>query len=668
MLRGMPVRGSGSSGERAALLGLWSLGALGCLLGLVVGLSATARPSMAVQALDLVRIVATTALTVVLVLGPGLALRTTRRWRRLQLGFVPLPGVALLVATGCLAWGLSKDVHPRAVCFAVLIPVLGWLLVTILRAGDQRLVSSDEGRALLIVGIVLGVAVARSLWSLGPPGELFGGTTFRTLEVGNRSDSVISFHIVQLVANGHSPFGAVAHSYFGGWTFSDRGPLAGLASAPVVLLSGGRPSVAASGGAWSPFDVDGFMAYRLAMMTLACTAFLPLWTLVRRLGGPRAARFAVLLAATTPFLVHEIWFTWPKLLAASLVLLSAIALIDRRWLLSGMLVGAGYLAHPLALLSAPTLVLIALWPVLGARARHPQFRPALLLLAGLATYLIGWRLINSSHYTQSNFLDYVWASGDKNLFLANVVRGLGGHPAPAPLSAWVADRLVSVGNTLIPFRLPLLSSNQLFASCGGFCTRPSAPIVQFFLQYWMTVPFGLGIVFLPLLIQGLWRAIKRWPWAVVATVIVPFVLFAIYWGGASSGLLREGLHAWVLTIVAVIALEQQCEHFTWLRHSWVRALLALRAVEVLLVAILPTIVTRHRLFQAQFSLTDSVAVLSIVVFCACLAGLVWRERAPPADRPQRSARDLPELVPAADAPERPRPVSPGAQMPAPNDG
>jgi hypothetical protein len=96
------------------------------------------------------------------------------------------------------------------------------------------------------------------------------------------------------------------------------------------------------------------------MMAFACTVFLSLWTLTRRLAGTPAAYLALLLAATTPFLVHEVWFTWPKLLAASFVLLAAACIIERRPVAGGLLAGIGYLAHPMALLSYPALGLLAL--------------------------------------------------------------------------------------------------------------------------------------------------------------------------------------------------------------------------------------------------------------------------------------------------------------------
>ena len=83
-----------------------------------------------------------------------------------------------------------------------------------------------------MVGGAVGLALARSLWSLGPAGQLFPGTVYQTLEVGDRPDSRISFYIPMLAANGNSPYGPVGASYYLPYTFSSRGPLAGLAATP----------------------------------------------------------------------------------------------------------------------------------------------------------------------------------------------------------------------------------------------------------------------------------------------------------------------------------------------------------------------------------------------------------------------------------------------------
>ena len=152
---------------------------------------------------------------------------------------------------------------------------------------------------------------------------------------------------------------------------------------------------------------------------------------------------------------------------------------------------------------------------------------------------------------------------------------------------WISFRLVSIRNTLVPLRLFFLSAqdqevNTALQACFPFCHGGSPGIVHFFFQYWTTVPFGLAIVFFPLLIQSLWRALRRWPWAVTVGVIVPFAVFAIYWGASSTGMLREGMHAWVLTLLAVVSAEQAERRFAWFQRPVIRGLLALRSFEVLL--------------------------------------------------------------------------------------
>ena len=610
---------SGTDRERTVLFGLWALAVLSCLLGLALPPAADHHRGLQQQVLDLARVVSTASLAAVLVLGPGLVWRARRHRRGLGLAFLPLPGLALLVAVASLAWVAGDEVSPRLIAFLVLLPVLGGLLVGALRTRPGAMLEREERFALLVAGCVLGIAAARALWSIGPEGELYAETVSRTLEVGDRSDSRIPFHIVQLVAYGTAPFSDLGNGYFWPYNFSDRGPLAGLASAPLVFLAGGRPSAGMPDQPWVPFDAQGFMAYRLAMMTFACTAFLSLWTLTRRLAGDRAARLALLLAATTPFLVHDVWFTWPKLLAASFVLLAVESLLDGRALRAGLLVGIGYLAHPLALLSLPVVALLALWPLVGARVRRPHVRAAALVLGGTLACLVAWRLVNGSHYTQANFLDYLTRAGPNTPPTGEIT-----------VSSWLEHRLESVANTLVPLRLFLFSErdpaiNAVDLSCEPSCFEGSPGAVHFFFQHWNALPFGVGIVFFALLSLSLWRAARRWPWAVFVTVVLPFLGFTVYWGGASTGMLREGLHTWILTLLAVVAVEQADRRFAWLCSRPIRALLALRAVEVLLIAVVPTLATRHRLIDGSFALTDVLALSAMVALSAALAASLWRE-------------------------------------------
>lgn len=592
--------------ERAVLLCLWALAALSCLLGVTAPPSFTYDTDTASEALDLLRIVCATSLVVTLLFGPGLLWRARGGDQTPSLGFLALPGMALLIVCGGFAWLLAGPVDPKLSCFLVFGPVLGLLLGGLIGVGPEDLLEPEERFTLLIAGCALGFAISRAVWSGGPDGELYQGGISHTLEVGNRSDSRISYIIPQLVQHGTTPYSELGASYFTPYNFSSRGPLAGLASTPIVLLSGGRPPEGLPEIPWLPFDPEGFMAYRLAMMTFASTALLALWDLVRRLGGSAAARVAVLLAATTPFLVHEIWFTWPKLLAASFVLLAGICIVERLPFRSGFLLGIGYLMHPGALLSISGIGLLALWPLKGVVWKRPQLKPATLIVLGTTVSLVAWRLVNGSHYTQDGFTDYV---------------RLAGFDAHPPIADWIAFRAESVVNTLVPFVLPIFFADSVWINAVD---QASPTSIHFFFQYWDGLPFGAGIVFFPLLLVSLFRAARLWPWPVLATIAVPFVAFTIYWGASETGMLREGLQAWVLVVLAAVALQQAHAGFPWLRSQPLRAILSLRAVELGVVALGPALATNHVLISDTFVLNDVVSLLAMVGTAGALATVIWR--------------------------------------------
>jgi hypothetical protein len=589
------------------MLGLLAAAALACLLGVASPAAESSHATFSRELVDLIRIGSTAVLAFTLLLGPGILWRALSE-RDVGLGFLPLPGFALLIATGALAWLLADVMEPRLACFAVLAPVLGLLLGGLLGVGSDDLLAPEEQRTLVLISLALGLAIARSLWSLGPIAELYEGSISRTLVPEGRPDSRTSFLVTALVANGEPPYGPVGSTLFIPYNFSSRGPFPGMASAPIVLMTGGRPPLGAPDQPWQPFDAQGFMAFRIAMIAFSCTALLSLWELVRRIGGARAARFALLLGVSTPFLYADLWFTWPKLLAASFVLLAALCVIERRPFSAGLLLGVGYLMHPSALIGGLAVGLLAFWPLRGARLLRPQVPSALLLLAGLAVAVIAWRLFNGPHFIQDSFVDYVTQA----------------YPHyEASVGQWIEFRLATLGNTLVPGFLPLFHSDSVSIN-APFASSPG--VIHFFFQPWTGVPFGLGIFFFPLLLVSLWRAGRRWPWAVAATVVLPLIGFAIYWGASITGLLREGMQAWVLTLIAVVALQQAAAGFPWLHSLPVRAILTLRVVEVLALAVGATLGTwDFNPIRALFKFNDAAAVLLILVFSALLIVTVWRE-------------------------------------------
>jgi len=596
------------------MLALLAGAGLACVLGLAKPPTEATHTTPRQETLDLVRVALTTCLAVTLVMGPGLAARELFD-RPIRLAFVPLFGIGVMTFAGCLAWCLHGVLGTEIACIAVVGPVLGLMFGTLLAAGPEDFLTPEEQRTLLLLAIPVGLAIARSLWSLGPIGELDAGLIAHNLVTEGRPDSHISFVVTQMVAHGTKPYGPEGYDLFAPYLFSSRGPVAGIASAPVVLVSGGRPVLGVPNQHWEPFDAQGFMAYRIAMITMSATALLSLWELVRKLAGPRAARLALVLGISTPFVFAELIFTWPKLLAASFILLAALWLVERKPLRAGLSVGIGFLFHPGALLGYFALGPLALWPLRGAKLKRPRVRTLLLMAAGTAVFLVAWMFANRGHNIQSGFLDYFEEAGPNY------------HPS---VWEWISFRFTSLMDTSAPLYLPIfqdhnVSINTLFGTSPG--------VSHFFFQYWTGVPFGFAILFFPLLAVSLWRFAKRWTWPFFAVVVIPFVVFWIYWGNGSSGFLREGMQAWVLAVLAVVAIEQAASRFSWMRSRAIRVILVLRAFEVFALAVGATLGTRgpnpisvdH---YFSYAINDAVAVTAIVCFSALMMFAIWRETAP----------------------------------------
>jgi hypothetical protein len=598
------------SGERLVLLGIWAAAAAACALGALDPPGMSHHPDYALQALELARVATAAALAIVLLLGPGLAIRTLTG-RRIGLAIMPLPGLAVLIGVAGIAWLLASRVEPQIVCLVACAPLLCLLLAVLLSAGPSDLLDPAERQALLLVGFPLAIAAGRSLWSLGPVGELYAGGISRNLVSEGRPDSRIPFLMPQLIAHGTAPYSDLGSSLFSPFNFSSRGPLAGMASSPVVFLTGAKPPAGLPEVPWRPFDPQGFMAFRLAMITFSCTVFLSLWELVRRIAGTRAARLSLIVAVATPFVISDLWFTWPKLLAAAFVLLGGLYIVERSPLRSGLSIGVGFLMHPSGLIGASGAGLLALWPARGASWRRPDIRATLLFAVGVAVSLVGWRLLNGSHYSQDEFLNYILGPGLNH---------------ESHFGLWLEYRFASVANTLVPMFLPLVHGNDVSINGIG----ESSPFaIHFFFQYWTGLPFGFGILFFPLLLLSLWRAGRLWPWPVLATVLFPFLAFAIYWGASDSGLLREGLQSWVFVLIAFVAFQQAHAGLPWLRSIPIRAILALRSLEVLAVALGPVLAS-DGLRPPGYALTDVAALIAMIGGSLGLALAIWRMSNPTA--------------------------------------
>ena len=546
------------------------------------------------------------AASIVAFLSPGLILR--RRRRNLHFIWVPLAGVVPLACIGLIAWIGPEWFSARFICRIALFILIGYATYHVIRFPISTYLNSMECRVLLVFLLLVSIGTAKSIYSLGPAGELFGARISRTFEVGARSDSRFAYHAVQLVRFRESPFGPFGVSLYIPWTFSHRGPISSLAVAPLVLSPRVNVLPTMPDQAWSPFDPEGFEAYRVAMIVLACCGLLTVFGLARLFLPVDWAFFAFLIAATAPFTIHEIYFTWPKLIEAGFVLLAAYLAFRGRFLFAGFALGFAYLVHPSALVSIPAFIGIVILRKRRNSEPYAWVDGLFMLGLGVAAWLALWRVVNQGHYAQDTFLTYFKLTGGLN---------------PPTAMNWLRSRVDSVLDTLVPLNLILFHRRSLeLQSIYEF----SPLVIQFFSSYWDTLPFGAGIAFFLLgLLRLLYLAYRKARAWFLALVVIPFALFVPYWGWGISGLLREGLHAWFLGLLlfAVVIWHR----FARSSNSFFRIVnwtLLISGVETLCVLLLPTIASQHLLVQPPYVLSDTVALAVMLAAMVALYASTFR--------------------------------------------
>lgn len=535
--------------------------------------------------------IVTAAAALVAMLFPGLWWR-----RRSALAFlwIPVPGFLLLALAGLLCWVGPAAFGVRLISQLALGPLFVYAIYHAVRFPLTSFTNKAERCVLLAVLLITCLSVSKAMYSLGPEGELFEGRVSRTLEVGNRSDSRIPYHVLQLIAARSDAYGLLAEKLFGTWGFSARTPLVAFAAGPLVLALPFQIPQEMPDESWTVYDPEGFAAWRIVMIVMACCSLTAVFGLAGLFVNEQWAFLAFLVAATAPFVIHETYFTWPKLPAAWFVLLAAYQIVRGRYLTAGLLWGIAYLCHPLALLMAPGLL-----GVVYLTHAKCTVRGGALLVPGLAVCMAIWTIANYQHFNQTTFLNYfVMADG-------------GYHPS---LARWLQSRWDSAANTLIPMYLVLFHADHYLINS---LIKPSPPLVRFYFQYWNTLPFGVGITYFFFMLRFLLnKNAHRWLFWVF---LPPFLFFSIYWGAGSSGSLREGLHPWVLGLLILsVVVWQKMEDGHEKLSAACSAALCWRVLETLLMLLVPAIATSRKLISSQFLFSDSLALAMMV---ACSWGL-----------------------------------------------
>ncbi len=538
-------------------------------------------PAFASAFFQAAQIATTLALTLTLLWLPGILLSSRIAASDMRALALLGTGPLLLAFLGLLVWTFDGEIN--ATTLGVAFVATTWLA---LGAGlwrrNETLDTLDPAtaRILAVTALVALAAVARASFSGGPDGELYAGTIYRSLAVGDRSDSRIPFHVVQAAAHHLAPTSAETERFFTPWTFFSRGPLAGLVALPITLATAGMPPRDWAAYAWQPFDATGFAAYRIVLIALASSVIVALFAALAPLVGSCWALIAGGLLALSPFGVHDILFTWPKWEATTWILLSFLLAHQRHPAIAGVALAIGFLFHPMSALWAPWLALWAAgrhWTAVSpGSVHHPTAAPRRFTLAGvrftvaMAALVLPWmafgafspHLPESTHAGQGGFIEYFRLA----------------EYQPATWANWSRTRWNNFANTFVP--LWLFGVNREHSTLSDLFA-PSGLLVRFAFSWWNTLPFGAGLALWAVATTTLFIGARRFATAMFLFVIGPALLLTAYWGGPSTGLMRECGHPLLAAVIGLTCVALGCSSRGNERHRTtdrLAALLAHRAI------------------------------------------------------------------------------------------
>lgn len=168
-----------------------------------------------------------------------------------------------------------------------------------------------------------------------------------------------------------------------GWSLTDRTPLMGLVSAFVLAAT--RTQTPVNALVVAPVPTTSFLVFRTVGTFLDSMVVLPAYMLLKRLFSQPIARASIIFVALNPFIIWQQFYTSPKSMAAFFILFAYLLVLDKRYSVSGMILGLGYLSHQYA-------VFFALGITAYSAISRNSFRQGFSRLAGLASFVAAFAL------------------------------------------------------------------------------------------------------------------------------------------------------------------------------------------------------------------------------------------------------------------------------------
>ncbi len=280
------------------------------------------------------------------------------------------------------------------------------------------------------------------------------------------------------------------------WKMSDRGPLAGLLVAAILLMLGVKETAI-----WLGATPTNYFIYQALMSYLNILPALALWIIARRYSGSRSAMIALLICFTTSFFFVNVLYSWPKFFATYFLLAALLLLNEKRtFVLSAVILAGGTLAHNIGSLYFISCLCFVVGPRLIAALTWARFQNLLSFLAMYFVVLLPWKFFQWEVAPPSGRLVglHLFCNSAVDLSQTSLQTAFADYLNNQTFSEFLATR---VGNLLYPFKV-----HYLFSEGRGLFSNP----IQFLSVYarvgfYQFVP-ALGIlVFVLLLISLLSR-------------------------------------------------------------------------------------------------------------------------------------------------------------------
>lgn len=318
-------------------------------------------------------------------------------------------GISLLLYAAIVAVGVGCSLNNESIRFVLLLfatfGMFMWLKLKLW--GDIHWPEFCLLFGLCFSYLVL--TVSATAYPTGDIREIYFDKTMQITQLPG--DLLIPYNFSRFVVEKIDP---ASRDVVPGWHSSERGPLAGLIHACMMMLANAqeKESIEIRGG-WGETSLGVFYIYQVLLVFLNLLSLRAVYLICANFAGNRAAVYAVLMLLTTCFYFTNVAFPWPKLLMAYYIV-TAIALwqVKGPALLTGAFLAGGMLSHDSAVF--PIIIFFVAPVIVFLSARGQQKRKLLkeevtcgfMCLLGLGVVLSPWVIYKYGWLPTSSRLFY----------------------------------------------------------------------------------------------------------------------------------------------------------------------------------------------------------------------------------------------------------------------